>query len=618
MAIHYNNTILPITLYFEDYYKNKQFVQRVWRTKDEINVENLAVIKENMDVSIKFFSDSPLSFDTSSKALIETCLTTVDYTKQDIREISLQNDEVSTWLYQGSMSPEFPWRMGYYVVEIHYEGNTYYTGFTVTPLHLKTKQIEKLHEFLEDKITGIIFDLRFNSNLNSGETSERLNKWYIEYAERLIKKKKEIIYLLEMVRKKPKTTIQGINKVSLKPGKKNKKTLQWELTTKGISKNQGKNKQYYNRSVKEETLENIENKWLKNILLNWRTELNNVSEILQEEIVAISKLIKEYRNELELLERHRISINKTYDVSVLEIQGNQAKVNYLNSKVRNLQHSRGHLENMHLNVSIIESRVNYTLSVDLFKNIQRGYKKPILKLSSYYGLDANYNALNQLFKQTYKGEEVKRKNFKKTWHLYEYFCLLSVVDCVRNVGYNLASDLSRDTPEMYMWDDIPEGMQITFENDLSIIKIWYDKIIPSSVEEAISNDEVLFSLNKIKRPDIRLDIYIKDKSNKKLSYQSSIILDAKFRRLSNIRKDSYTSKTEAQLQGYWNIFNCQTMRPAQVEKVICLYANDEYKDVQIEKNTISYIKFFPSLEEDFTVGEQELLNEIQSWIVRFN
>ncbi|UOK56121.1 hypothetical protein MGI18_13835 [Bacillus sp. OVS6] len=123
MAIRCDNKELPITIAFNhgDYSEDKVF-NSIYPLNQYVRQASVMEIYENLKTGLKFYADNEDSFDEHASIEIQTSL----YDTKDVQEskiVPLTKEPIIHWLYKRKDQEVFPWRMGTYLMKIHYKGN---------------------------------------------------------------------------------------------------------------------------------------------------------------------------------------------------------------------------------------------------------------------------------------------------------------------------------------------------------------------------------------------------------------------------------------------------------------------------------------------------------------
>ncbi|QOY36802.1 DUF2357 domain-containing protein [Anaerobacillus isosaccharinicus] len=301
MAIHCKNQVLPLHLYFEDVRGKVYDITKIWNKQSEIKYDELPILMENARIGLRFYLESE-DIDIQNASLRIQTSRYRDVEEKEIFTIPLSSKEELHWLYQGEKKDEeFPWRMGVYFIELHLNGNVYVGGFNVVPLHLNVSQVEKMHDFLNEQVRGIIYDFVYSGeSLNTNSNLDLPEYWYYDYARQLSEYYTGFMHSMTKLTKRPHEYIQTIYEPSLTQGRTDSKSIRWATSNKGQVKNRGAAQQLYTLNKKKHSHINTKpNKWLKNILLIWANDISEVSLAIQKDKERLIKRSNELKSEYE-------------------------------------------------------------------------------------------------------------------------------------------------------------------------------------------------------------------------------------------------------------------------------------------------------------------------------
>lgn len=164
-------------------------------------------------------------------------------------------------------------------------------------------------------------------------------------------------------------------------------------------------------------------------------------------------------------------------------------------------------------------------------------------------LNASYNLLYRVYMVLFQRKEQftlaksYRRYWKKTAQLYEIWTFVHVIQSLIRLGLKPTGGWVYDT---YGRDRVlpflKEGTQVHFSTDELLVNLTYNETIPSDRNKT-SSAKPLFTLSNRNKPDIRIDVF-----NLKKQYLGSILLDAKYIRISNILKRVGTSLGHSRLK----------------------------------------------------------------------
>ncbi|RNA68552.1 hypothetical protein [Alteribacter keqinensis] len=618
MAILCNGQKLPLKLSFYFRPNKEEEVTQVWKPNSMNGQKNFITIKENWYVGIKFYCENKEDYCDEARVSLQTSLYDQDDNQQKLT-YSLSNKDEIKWIYNKDISKDtvYPWRMGSYFIDIEYRGERFSTGFIVLPTHLTVEQIYTIHNFLESKSEGIIYDLIYSTpSLSKVIEEPTSNQWVYDYARLMEDVKDKILYSLYEIDKSPSTQLENVYKISPKQGRLGIKSVKWECRGKSSFKNKNKC----------ESVNTPPNQWLVHILQKWKNRISEVKKILlknhvmlEDELIRISDEIEEINVKKVKLKTHSNAAKSTF----------YHYENLLTKYTKNIKKN----ESLYLQhekwintLELLEGKMGFMLTKSFLKYTERGFRRPFLKRNSYVNIDSMYEESYKIRKDDGYQKRML-KILKPTWHIYEYYCLFKTLDSIKCLGYRLVDGIGLSFLNLFQENNVPEGHRFVFENENSIIHVWYDKYHAHTEKEAIEKEEYFFTHQNKKRPDIKIDVFKKDEE-RGLLFKDSVVIDAKFRKLSSIYSQNYVKEAHSQLSAYHSFFYCGDNRLSNsygtaVNRVICLHASgNEDKPRQILR-PITYINLFPYLEQGGEelvnnsindMGAEELREELKEWL----
>lgn len=616
MATHYNSEVLPFSLYFEDKNRKPYEVTNLWKKGEQLDVTRLPILKENAKIALQFYVDDSQDYDNKAFCEIQANMFNENNEQISIKQkldIGNYND---SWIYEGKNEEEFPWRMGVYLLEVYYAGNRYISGIKVLPHHLEESQVEKVHEYLNSQVQDIIYDFVYSKKTPSDNLEQILPKyWYYNYARKLKEKYSEFIYAMTAITKNPREQLDTVYKPSLQHGQLDNKSFRWAVSNKGLAKNARYGNQEY-KLIKRKVVNNDskENQWIKNILQVWDKDVLDVINLIRQDAHNLENKLKSLELEFDnyndrysyLKQKNDVGENTKKDVRS-QILMTRKGISEIKKQLTVLRSWLEQLRNMN-------NKIVFFLNNSFLNSVNRGKLKPLLKNFHYYKVDSIFEELKGI-----KKDEGEQNNLtpilKPTWLIYEYFCLFKIIEYLKNMGFNLIQGINGDLLNLYFEDKIPESAKFIFESEYRVIHIWYDHYHANSAKEAKERGEYFFTPNQKKKPDIKIDSFCKE--DKQLTFQGSIVFDAKFSKLKNIYNSNYNTKITEQLSAYYSFFynGKDNHRGTSIDKVICLYAGEGSSQVEVVHQPITYLKFYPSTEDErYVVGEKELINIIKTLI----
>ncbi|QST02096.1 hypothetical protein IMZ31_21845 (plasmid) [Pontibacillus sp. ALD_SL1] len=604
MATHYKGEPLPFSLYFQDYNGESYPVEHLWK-KGEKPIYKFTKLMENARVRLQFHTDRHDDYDKDAKVVIQTSR----YDSQNKQEFHVQGMTIGKsdveWIYEGEKGKlEYPWRMGIYLLQVVYKGERYIGGINVLPLHMKEEQVIKIHEYLDKKVEGIIYDFVYNQNSPS-EMNEKWvpHHWYYDYATKMEKVYNGVIHHLFSLVKTPRYHITSDYEEGSIQKKTDSKSARWSLV------NYSKNQTVLNK-VKRTHYDTAANQWMKNIFLFWKKDIIRVRHYIEGDQRKL-RLIEAEKS--EQYERYKKKKHEQYfkkDISEKAKHNIISELEMTEDDLNEIRRQSALIERMSEKLRLAENKLVYFLNNTFFSSVKRGIKKPPLKNTHYYQLDKTYRELKKYMKDTGEDDQV-HSILKPTWQIYEYFCLFKVLEIFTQEGYTITEGMDSDIVNLYFQDRIKEGEKFVLENDDRVIHVWYDHYHSHQPQEAFERGEWFYTYNSNKKPDIKIDRF--DKTDQGLWFIGSTVLDAKFRKLDDIYNHEYMNKTTEQLMGYHVFFYAgenTDNRGACVDNVICLYAGSRRKKPD-PYSPITFIQLTPTQGDHEAVkGEDELRNSL--------
>ncbi|KIL48365.1 nuclease domain-containing protein [Jeotgalibacillus campisalis] len=614
MAILCNDISLPVSLFvFHGNYRTQ--VNEVYLKNTYTKSQNPINFKEELKTGFQFFIDTEEDWDEDAKIEIQTSLYNNEDTQEHI-QYPLNKEPLINWVYQNKSNETFPWRMGTYMLNIIYKGVSYTTSIYVTPLYLTDQQVSIIHNYLEKKVEGLIYDLVYSSK-NVKTQDEVQTNWYFDYAKYMMRHKTIVNFNLLKLENEPKTKLISAYQVKRNIGIIDKKSIRWETSSHGVSKNSSNSyPNYFFNRIKKEEYNNTVNQWMKTILFNWSGDIHNVTDFITKAQDSIKIKLSSINRKLEKLELRKDFIKLQREVARTEKVDLYVQTTTLK---KDLDKYRNIYDQQHKwldNLRSIHSRIVHLLYKSFLSEVERGKIKPLLTSSNYYLINEIFEK-SKLIQKNAGDKEQFVKLYKPFWQIYEYYCLFTIIDCLNKCGFILKKDKEFDLLKSFYYNEIPSGSHFLLEKSDLVIHCWYDKYHGDKFTAELNGD-LFFTAQEKKRPDIKLDLY-KKQLDGSLKFQGCLIFDAKFRKFSNMHNNDYATSTYQQLTNYSLFFYLgedRSTRPV-VDKVICLYGSESKGPIKKEVFPLTYINLFPKLLDNNEIeikGEHEVLIEINKWI----
>ncbi|MDT3425283.1 hypothetical protein J2Z22_000799 [Paenibacillus forsythiae] len=598
----YSPESLPFALEFftDDTPQNTRAVREFWNRGgvSPKSIQDLVQVKEGVQIGARLYPREGFVFDPHAKLIIESS-TYNDEGKQVDLEISISHKGDKRYLFNHERNQTYPWRLGVYYLEVHYDEVIYASAILVSPIHLSSEQVQHMHMVLEQEIVGICYELVYTSR-STGNEYELLNsKMYYDYVLQLINEKDRLYASLTYLERNLHSEVRTEYVIKPYERKVDHKGLRWkEMRASAFDLNKRK----------ALTVDLPANQWIKHVISSWMNELNQVEREIQSDCKKQQFVIR--NNEEEKMrneERKRYWLNEK-EVSKESKDSMRSITFRLDDEIKKAEKQLQVLTRWIDLLQNLYGRFGYVLSSTGLLEVSRARKKPQLK-------DRSYRIISDLYEQSRKTLVGESKSnhivqiLKPTWKVYEQFVFFQVVEILRQNGFSMRNSYTIDD-----FREMPSGFRIELENEHLIVHVWYDKIIYMR-GDALSRNDPFYSPRLI-QPDIRVDLYRKEEHS---VFLSTLVMDAKHRKYKALHNDNYSSNVYSQLSKYNTIFYrgehtvVSYKRPV-VDGVLCVYSRDREAPVKKEEYPFTFIQLFPEIDQDQITGFSELMGEISAWI----
>ncbi len=615
MAIHYNNT-LPFRLEFTVSFDRTITDICFWDTERELDRQQFIELREMVPVSLSFTSHVP----SSGQLFVETARLNEE---GETLHLEMNLPTIKKPLFSrdtNSREEEFPWRMGYYLIKVIFEGTTYYSGIRVIPNNLNHEQVDWLHQYLEEKVEGLCFELIQSQRTFAGDPSEQSpEKWYYDYARWILSVRQKVMACLQYIERYPYDGVLTQHEVSTKHKKQDMRSERWANSFQGLAYNQGMQPAPYFLNRVKILEQNIPiNQWLKYTIVCWKNELQRATHYIRADIQNMTLEESTCRAQMAQAESARDSVSQIRDIIQPYLRAQQMAFKTAEKRLHLLQKRKALAENLSQHLKNVESLFAYFLNRSFIRDCDVTMRKPMIKNRYYRMINDLYEESLQIQKNEGDGR-LYRAVFRPTWRIYEYFALFQIISALQHIGFQMVEGLP-DSINHYHEDGIREGTRYVLRNDDSELHLHFNKQLHFSSQEARRSGEAFYSSTENRWPDYKIDFYRRQTDNAVRYSGHSMVLDAKLSKLSNLYNIHYPIKPFSQLTNYFYIHYCGTReeralsRPI-VDRVYCLYAGyGEIGNPKKDTDTVSFIRLCPVPDSEEVCGQMELQEAIMSWL----
>lgn len=444
---------------------------------------------------------------------------------------------------------------GFYMILLKTKDINFNGYYRINPSSLSWQGLENIKLYLEKLVKGLTYNLNSERIISKGDIINFGDKY---------EKLNNFSYILNSIINNP---IEDMKKEYIRTSvtKHMNSKVQYLINKKGASDYNGIVKENFS-SVSKLSVDNLENKWLKKILMQYLIYLKNIE------------------NEL-----------KVYSSNI-----------YIN-EINYIVNLRG--------VISYQLRCSWLSNIKLYKNITKPSLR-MLKDRRYYKL---YEIYNKITNKGLWGNEQKEEvySFKKTSKLFEYYIFMLIINIIKDFGYEWKSGWLADQKGENLNTDLQSGTILRFESKSNIIEIAYDEEIK---EIDLKNPASGFvPLNtRHKRPDVRIALF-----DKNYYFKNAIIVEVKCRKQKYLFNSEGETDIMKQLKDYkalgyyelkdgngeviWNAINNVIITYPKQFNEREKYSHPIYK--------FSFIDIEPSENEEDILGYDELKREIQKLLL---
>lgn len=444
---------------------------------------------------------------------------------------------------------------GFYMILLKTKDINFNGYYRINPSSLSWQGLENIKLYLEKLVKGLTYNLNSERIISKGDIINFGDKY---------EKLNNFSYILNSIINNP---IEDMKKEYIRTSvtKHMNSKVQYLINKKGASDYNGIVKENFS-SVSKLSVDNLENKWLKKILMQYLIYLKNIE------------------NEL-----------KVYSSNI-----------YIN-EINYIVNLRG--------VISYQLRCSWLSNIKLYKNITKPSLR-MLKDRRYYKL---YEIYNKITNKGLWGNEQKEEvySFKKTSKLFEYYIFMLIINIIKDFGYEWKSGWLADQKGENLNTDLQSGTILRFESKSNIIEIAYDEEIK---EIDLKNPASGFvPLNtRHKRPDVRIALF-----DKNYYFKNAIIVEVKCRKQKYLFNSEGETDIMKQLKDYkalgyyelkdgngeviWNAINNVIITYPKQFNEREKYSHPIYK--------FSFIDIEPSENEEDILGYDELKREIQNLLL---
>ncbi|PHC69212.1 hypothetical protein [Bacillus toyonensis] len=500
----------------------------------------------------------------------------------------------------------YPWRCGLYHFEVRIEDTTYYGAFQIVPKNFFDDQFEMIQNYVKSILNELILDRGYYKKTFSA-LSDIEDSSYLVLLRNAPQKMKKI----KQVFKKIESSSKFIHE------------YKWEVkerkaTRKGTIMAERKSyTKYYNRKFIEQK-NSRENAFLKFKAMQFYHYLLEAESFLRQTIEILEREKKKKLEEFQAVKTIMQTIERNGSVTDREKQ--KYKNIYL-LKEADLRKSSVKIQEYKILAHIVRESVQYfkTLIYSPFwrevseTGNMNSYDLPI----PHQQLLQHLNLLPQYTDQSPSLLFV----YKPTFLVYEYYAFFIVISMLEQIGFKARNPIREQIQEHFYVDGLQDGTTVVLHQDDMKVHVAFNDLIETHPLIALSKGSNFYNGEDTKKPDIRLDCYVKEEG--KYVYKSSIIIEVKYSPMYNIFQHVGNTKATEQMYKYWSIKYVEEQNGKRVfhrraiYEVICVYPGSHMHSKKIESGCGVFLQLYPyktKQGEEKLAGKHGMVQIFEKWL----
>ncbi|MCX2828392.1 hypothetical protein RGU76_07905 [Bacillus pseudomycoides] len=500
----------------------------------------------------------------------------------------------------------YPWRCGLYHFEVKVEEEIYYGAFQIVPKNFFDDQFETIQNYVKSILNEIMLDRGYYkktfSTLIDIEDSS-----YLMLLRMLPQKMKKIKQLY----KKVEENTRYIDR------------YEWEIrerkaTMKSVIMNEKKpHAKYYNRRFIEQT-DSLENAFLKFTTKQFYQYLLEAQAFLQKTIEILERATHTKKEEQQAVKTIMQTIERNGSVTDREKQ-----------KYRNI-HLLKEADLRKASMKIQEYKIlNHIVHQAIL------YFQNLLNSPFWRGISEKTNITMHALPVTHRQllyhlEFLPRYNqqspallfvYKPTFLVYEYYAFFIIISILQQLEFKGEISLREQIQTYFYLDGLQDGTTIVLNRENIQIHVVFNDLIETHPLIALSKGSHFYNGEDTKKPDIRLDCYVKQ--GERYEYQSSIIVEVKYSPMFNIFQPVGNTKATEQMYKYWSIKYVEEQDGKRIfhrraiHEVICVYPGSHMHGKKIEAGCGVFLQLYPyktKQGEEKLAGKHGLVQIFEKWL----
>ncbi|MBE7122563.1 hypothetical protein [Bacillus cereus] len=500
----------------------------------------------------------------------------------------------------------YPWRCGLYHFEVRIEDKTYYGAFQVVPKNFFDDQFEMIQDYVKSILNELILDRGYYKKTFSA-LSDIEDSSYLVLLRKLPQKMKRI----KQIFKKVESNAEFVHEYDWET-KERKTTRKTAIMTE--RKLYAK---YYNRKFKEQK-NSIENAFLKFKTMQFYYYLLEAESFLRKTIEILEGEKKKKSDEFQAVKTIMKTIERNGSVTDRE------KQKYRNLhllKEADLRKSSVKIQEYKILAHIVYESVQYFRNL-LYSPFWREVSETATINSSTLSIP-HQQLIHHLELLPQHTEQPPSLLFvyKPTFLVYEYYAFFIVISILEQIGFEDKNPIREQIQEHFYLDGLQDGTTVILHRDDIKVHVAFNDLIETHPLIALSKGSNFYNGEDTKKPDIRLDCYVKEEE--KYVYKSSIIIEVKYSPMYNIFQPVGNTKATEQMYKYWSIKYVEEQNGKRIFKrraiyeVVCVYPGSHMHSKKIESGCGVFLQLYPyktKQGEEKLAGKHGMIQIFEKWL----
>ncbi|MCU5518076.1 hypothetical protein OCF62_26600 [Bacillus wiedmannii] len=500
----------------------------------------------------------------------------------------------------------YPWRCGLYHFEVNIEDRTYYGAFQIVPKNFFDDQFEMIQNYVKSILNELILDRGYYKKTFSA-LSDIEDSSYLVLLRKLPQKMKKI----KQIFKKIESSSKFIHEYKWEEKER-------KATRKGaIVAERKPYAKYYNRKLIEQK-NSKENAFLKFKAMQFYFYLLEAESFLRQTIEILERAKRKKSEEFQAVKTIIQTIERNGSVTDREKQ-KYKNIHLL--KEADLRKSSMKIQEYKILAHFVHESVQY------FQTLMHSpFWREVSETGNMYShnlpiphqqLLQHLDVLPQYTEQSLSLLFV----YKPTFLVYEYYAFFIVISMLEQIGFEARNSIREQIQEHFYVDGLQDGTTVVLHRDDIRVHVAFNDLIETHPLIALSKGSNFYNGEDTKKPDIRLDCYVKEEG--KYVYQSSIIIEVKYSPMYNIFQHVGNTKATEQMYKYWSIKYVEEQNGKRVYyrraiyEVICVYPGSHMHSKKIESGCGVFLQLYPyktKQGEEKLAGKHGMVQIFEKWL----